>query len=55
LQPLGGKFCQNRKMSLNQKGRFMEYAKEVEADETGKKFDKAMKKIVPRNAKERVE
>lgn len=33
------------KSGLSQKERFIEYAKEVEADETGETFEKAMKKI----------
>lgn len=36
------------KPGLNQKERFIEYAKEVEADESGETFDKAMKKIAPK-------
>lgn len=33
------------KPGLAQKERFIEYAKEVEADESGETFDKAIKKI----------
>ena len=34
------------KPDLNQKERFIEYAKEIEADESGETFTKAIKKIV---------
>jgi hypothetical protein len=33
------------KPSLSQKERFIEYAKEVEADESGETFEKAIEKI----------
>lgn len=33
------------KPSLSQKERFIEYAREVEADESGDRFAKALKKI----------
>ncbi|MBL8642093.1 MAG: hypothetical protein JNL76_08265 [Alphaproteobacteria bacterium] len=33
------------KPSLSQKERFIEYAREVEADESGERFDKAINKI----------
>lgn len=32
---------------LSQKQRFIEYAKKVEADETGETFKKAIKKVLP--------
>jgi hypothetical protein len=35
------------KPPLTQKERFIEYAKEVEADETGKTFTKIITKILP--------
>lgn len=34
------------KPSLTQKERFIEYAREVKADESGETFNKAMKKLV---------
>lgn len=37
------------KPSLSQKERFIEYAKEVEADESGETFEKAMTKIVQKD------
>jgi hypothetical protein len=33
------------KPSLSQKERFIEYAREVEADESGERFDSALEKI----------
>lgn len=38
---------QKPKPNLPQKERFIEYAKEIEADETGETFDRALKKIIP--------
>ena len=37
------------KPGLPQKERFIAYAKEVEADESGERFDKAIEKIVRKN------
>lgn len=37
------------KPSLTQKERFIEYAKEVEADETGKTFEKVINKVIKKN------
>jgi hypothetical protein len=44
-----------RKKKTDQSARFIEAAKKAEADETGKKFERAFKKIVPskRTAKPR--
>ncbi len=36
-----------RKSKSGQSARFIEAAKKVEADETGEKFERAFKKIVP--------
>ncbi len=38
----------NLKPSLTQKERFIAYAREVEADESGETFEKAMNKLVPK-------
>lgn len=38
---------------LTQKERFMEYARKVEADESGEKFEKALEKISMRNWNDR--
>ena len=36
------------KPTLSQKERFIEYAREVEADESGETFDKTIKRILPK-------
>jgi hypothetical protein len=36
-----------KRNALDQQARFIEAAKKAEADETGKKFERAFKKIVP--------
>jgi hypothetical protein len=36
------------KQSLTQKEKFIAYAKEVEADETGERFNRALEKIKPK-------
>lgn len=38
------------KPSLSQKERFIEYAKEIETDESGETFKKAMKKIFKKSS-----
>jgi len=40
--------------SANQSARFIEAAKKIGADESGKKFEKAFKKIVPSMTKRKV-
>ena len=37
------------KPSLSQKERFIEYAKEVEADESGETFERAINKVIKKN------
>jgi hypothetical protein len=37
------------KPSLSQKERFIEYAREVESDESGERFDKALNKVISTN------
>ena len=39
------------KQKLSQKEKFIEYAKELECDETGETFDTAMNKIVGKKSK----
>ena len=39
------------KPSLSQKERFIEYAREVEADESGERFDKSLNKIIKHKEK----